>query len=88
MDGRSARPSSSTAAPTGSAERRRVPSVMGALVAVGERVGVRVVEQRVVSITPGELLQGDGAARSRAAPFRATPARAGGPRLTLVRMRR
>lgn len=70
MDRRRVRLSSRNAAPTGDTEKGPVPSVMGALVALGERVGVSVVEQRVVPITPRELLQGDEAARSRAAPFR------------------
>lgn len=32
---------------------------MVALVAVGQSVGVRVVEQRAVSIAPGKFLEGD-----------------------------
>lgn len=32
---------------------------MGALVAAGQRVGVGVVEQRVVSVSPGEFLEGE-----------------------------
>lgn len=32
---------------------------MGALVAVGQRVGVGVVEQRVVSVSPGKSLEGE-----------------------------
>lgn len=58
-------------------------SVVGALVAVGKRVGVRVVEERVVPVAPGKLLQGEEAADSRA-----DCASAAGCRLTLVRMRR
>lgn len=33
--------------------------MVGALVAVGQRVGVGVVEQRVVSVSPGKFLEGE-----------------------------
>lgn len=41
------------------AETPLIRSVMRALVAVGESVGVGVVEQSVVSISPGIFLEGD-----------------------------
>lgn len=60
--------------------------MVGALVAVGKRVGVGVVEQRVVSITPREFLQADGADNDQEkVASLAAWVRAG---LTLVRIRR
>lgn len=48
--------------PSGDAGPCRTPSVMGALVAVRKGVGVSVVEQRVVSVTPRKFLQAKRAA--------------------------
>lgn len=36
-------------------------SVINLLVAIGQRIGVRVVEQSVVSIAPGKFLEGENA---------------------------
>lgn len=63
-------------------------SVVGALVAIRKRVGVRVVEQRVVPVTPRKLLQGDAADSSPGLDSVAGRVGAGRRRLTLVRMRR
>lgn len=60
--------------PTGAAGHR-IPSVMGALVAIGKSVGVSVVEQRVVPVTPGKFLQANRASDIQEVPAPLAPRR-------------